>query len=154
MTKKIKQRYPEMLILILTTYNEEKYIIDGLANGANGYLLKGLDFIQLISTIRSTLNGQYMLPAEVASKLSVYLMNSRSSNYGLSALPAFITDNFPLTNREQDILLLLANRLSVREIADELHISEGTIKNYLTTIYEKMNVNGRYEAIMLIRGEA
>jgi DNA-binding NarL/FixJ family response regulator len=151
--KKIKERYPDMLILILTTYNEESYIIDGLAHGANGYLLKGLDFPQLIATIRSTLNGQYILPAEVAAKLSHYLMNTKFASRDFHKLPTFITDNHSLTAREQDILLLLGNRLSIREIADELHISEGTIKNYLTIVYEKLNVSSRYEAIMLLRNK-
>lgn len=150
-TKKLKERYPEMPILILTTYNEESYIIDGLAHGANGYLLKGLEFSQLIETIRSTLNGQYILPAEVAAKLSRYLMNTRTAPRDISTLPASITANNLFTAREQDILLLLGNRLSIREIADELHISEGTIKNYLTIIYEKLNVSSRYEAITLLR---
>lgn len=150
-TKKMKQRYPEMPILILTTYNEESYIIDGLAHGANGYLLKGLEFSQLIETIRSTLNGQYILPAEVAVKLSRYLMNSRIDPRDIRTLPASILANSLFTTREQDILLLLGNRLSIREIADELHISEGTIKNYLTVIYEKLNVSSRYEAITLLR---
>jgi DNA-binding NarL/FixJ family response regulator len=152
-TKMVKSRYPDMLILILTTYNEEAYIIDGLAYGASGYLLKGLDFSALITTIRSTLNGQYVLPVEVAAKLSRYLMNTKTSSRDLHHLPAFISANHTLTKREQDILLLLGNRLSIREIADELHITEGTIKNYLTIVYEKLDVANRYEAISLLRGE-
>jgi DNA-binding NarL/FixJ family response regulator len=150
-TKKIKERYPEILILILTTYNEESYIIDGLAHGANGYLLKGLEFSQLIETIRNTLNGQYVLPAVVAAKLSRYLMNTRTASQDLHTLPEFLTSNYVFTPREQDILLLLGNRLAIREIANELHISEGTVKNYLTIIYEKLNVSNRYEAIALLR---
>ncbi|WP_168735755.1 response regulator transcription factor [Cohnella fermenti] len=150
-TRRIKLRYPDMLVLILTTYNEEAYIIDGLAHGANGYLLKGLDFALLVSTIRSTLRGQYVLPAEVAAKLSAYLMNNKPGLQELNALPAFITERHTLTNREKDILLLLGNRLSVREIAAELNIGEGTTKNYLTIIYEKLNVANRYEAIDLVR---
>jgi DNA-binding NarL/FixJ family response regulator len=152
-TQKIKERYPKILILIHTTFNEESYIIDGLANGANGYLLKGLDFPQLIATIRSTLHGQYILPAEVAAKLSSYLMNSKNSSHDFHTLPNFITEKHTLTTREQEILLLLGNRLSVREIADEMHISEGTTKNYLTTVYEKLNVANRYEAITLLRNK-
>jgi len=152
-TRKIRERYADILILILTTYNEESYIIDGLANGANGYLLKGLDFDQLIATIRSTLQGQYILPAEVAAKLANYLMNVKSTSRDWHELPASIKNNFTLTPREQDILLLLGKRLSIREIADELFISEGTTKNYLTTIYEKLNVTSRYEAIKLLHDE-
>lgn len=150
-TQKIKEHYPEILILIHTTFNEESYIIDGLASGANGYLLKGLDFAQLLNTIRSTLIGQYILPAEVAAKLSTYLMNNKNSSKDLHALPSFITDSYTLTAREQEILLLLGNRLSIREISDHMHISEGTAKNYLTVVYEKLNVSNRYEAITLLR---
>jgi DNA-binding NarL/FixJ family response regulator len=152
-TQRIKERYPSILILIHTTFNEESYIIDGLANGANGYLLKGVDFPQLIATIRSTLHGQYILPAEVAAKLAAYLMNNKTSSKDFHTLPKFIMDNYKLTSREQEILLLLGNRLSIREIADEMHISEGTTKNYLTVVYEKLEVANRYEAISLLRNK-
>jgi DNA-binding NarL/FixJ family response regulator len=152
-TQRIKERYPNILILIHTTFNEESYIIDGLANGANGYLLKGVDFPQLIATIRSTLHGQYILPAEVAAKLAAYLMNNKTDSKDFQALPKFITENYKLTSREQEILLLLGNRLSIREIADEMHISEGTVKNYLTVVYEKLDVTNRYEAISLLRNK-
>ncbi|QFF98088.1 DNA-binding response regulator [Psychrobacillus glaciei] len=153
-TKKIKERYPEMLILILTTYNEESFIIDGLAHGANGYLLKGTNFSQLIETIRSTLNGKYILPAEVAIKLSQFLLNTKTAAArNLHKLPLSLIELYALTKREQDILLLLGNRLSVREIANELYISEGTVKNYLTTVYGKLNVSNRYEAINVISGK-
>jgi DNA-binding NarL/FixJ family response regulator len=152
-TQRIKERYPNILILIHTTFNEESYIIDGLANGANGYLLKGVDFPQFIATIRSTLHGQYILPAEVAAKLSAYLMNSKTTSKDFHTLPNFIKENYKLTSREQEILLLLGNRLSIREIADEMHISEGTTKNYLTVVYEKLEVANRYEAISLLRNK-
>lgn len=152
-TKRLKELYPSMPILILTTYNEEQYIIEGLANGANGYLLKGLDFPQLIATLRGAFNGQYILPTEVAIKLSSYLAQSKTPKTDIVILPDSILENYSFTNRERDILLLLASRLSIKEMADSLYISEGTVKNYLTIIYEKLSVNGRYEAIQLLTGK-
>lgn len=151
-TRRIKERYPDMTLLILTTYNEENYIIDALAHGASGYLLKGIDFAGLVTTIRSTLDGNYVLPAEVAAKLARYLMTTRNASQDVRTLPDSITERHALTPREHDILLLLGNRLSVREMAKELSITEGTLKNYLTILYEKLNVSSRYEAIELIRG--
>lgn len=150
-TKKLRGLYPNLKILILTTFNEEDYLIEALANGANGYMLKNTDFAQIRSTIRNALSGQYMLSTEVAIKLSSYLSSSLKAKNVPFTLPPSINNREHFTNREQEIILLLGQRLSIREIADHLFIAEGTLKNYLTTIYHKLDVKNRHEAIQLLR---
>ncbi|MEX1030106.1 MAG: response regulator transcription factor [Paenibacillaceae bacterium] len=73
--KKIRERNSKVIILILTTFNEDEYVIEGLANGANGYLLKRAEYTLLLQSIRDAMKGQYFLPIEVAAKLVNYLHN-------------------------------------------------------------------------------
>jgi DNA-binding NarL/FixJ family response regulator len=73
--KRIRERDTKVIILILTTFNEDEYVIEGLANGANGYLLKNAQYTQLLLSIRDAMKGQYFLPVEVAAKLVSYLHN-------------------------------------------------------------------------------
>lgn len=148
--KKVKEHFPEALILILTTYNEEEYIIEGLANGASGYLLKGIDFPKLIETIRDALNGHYFLPKEVSLKLAKYLRDTQTSKGDKDERLSSLLSNKDFTKKEREIIVYLANRLSNKEIAEKLFVSEGTIKNYLTIIYQKLNVTNRYEAIQYL----
>ncbi|SER58666.1 two component transcriptional regulator, LuxR family [Gracilibacillus ureilyticus] len=149
--KKAKLRYPHLKILILTTFNEQPYIIEGLAHGASGYILKEGDFHEIIHTIRNTLEGKITLPPEIAKQLSSYLLQSKQL-LSDDVLPNWLDDDF--TQRERDILIHLKNRLAIKEIASELSLSEGTIKNYLTLIYQKLNVKNRMEAIKLLNKKA
>jgi DNA-binding NarL/FixJ family response regulator len=73
--KKIRAHNTEVIILILTTFNEDQYVIEGLANGANGYLLKRAQYTQLLQSIRDAMKGQYFLPVEVAARLVTFLHN-------------------------------------------------------------------------------
>ncbi|MFA9560394.1 response regulator [Evansella sp. AB-rgal1] len=147
-TKKIRKKFPNVVILIHTTFNEEEYIIEALANGAHGYLIKGMNVSKLVQTIRDAMNGEYLLPSEVAMKLANYIFHKKyDKNHQLSA----IISTIPFTKREEEIAYLLARRLSNNEIAKELFVSEGTIKNYLTNIYEKLGVKNRREAIEFLK---
>lgn len=148
--KQLKKNDPDMLILILTTFNEEEYIIEGLAHGANGYLIKGIDFQLLIRTIREVAKGQYLLPTEVATKLAMYVLKRRQRE---NVLPDFIYSSNTFTKRELDILTLLAKRYANKEMAKEMSLGEGTMRNYLTVIYHKLGVNNRQEAISILLQE-
>jgi len=138
----------EMLIIILTTFNDEEFIIEGLAHGANGYLIKGIDIHTLISTIRDISNGQFILPVEVATKLAKFTL--RQIHKEKKALPDHLTTGNTFTRKEYDVMSLLAQRYSHKEIAQKLLISEGTLRNYLSVIYEKLGVKNRSEAIDLL----
>lgn len=147
--KQLKSDFPEMLIIILTTFNEEEYIIEGLANGANGYLIKGIDNQTLIQTIRDLTKGQYILPVEVATKLAKFTL-SHLVKEPKNVLPEFITSSNTFTKKEYEIMKLIARRFSNKEIATKLFLSVGTLKNYLTIIYEKLGAKNRSEAISIL----
>jgi DNA-binding NarL/FixJ family response regulator len=144
--REVRKRDAELPILILTTFNEEEYIIQGLAGGANGYLLKGLDFAKLVQAVRDTLRGQFVLPAEVAAKVVQFIQTPPSYTVR-NGLDRYFhrTDRF--APAEQRIIRLLLNRRSNKEIAGEMFLTEGTIKNKLTLIYEKLHVENRQEAV-------
>lgn len=147
--KHLKHDFPEMLIIILTTFNEEEYIIEGLANGANGYLLKGIDNYTLIKMIQDITKGQYILPVEVATKLAKFTL-SQLQKEDKNVLPDYITSSNTFTKKEYEILKLLAQRFTNKEIATKLFVSDGTLRNYLSIIYEKLGVKNRGEAIAIL----
>lgn len=144
----LRRYHPDMLIIILTTFNEEEYIIEGLANGANGYLVKGIDIRKLLSTIRDISKGEFLLPVEVATKLAKFTL--RQMGKDIKALPDRLTAGNTFTNKEYEVMKLLSQRYSHKEIARKLFISEGTLRNYLSIIYEKLGVRNRNEAIELL----
>ncbi|MFC4388831.1 response regulator [Gracilibacillus marinus] len=145
--RRAKQIHPNLKALILTTFNEQNYIVEGLAHGANGYLLKDNDLEEIMKALRHTIDGQTTLPSVIAKQLSSYLLESQSKRIQ-SELPDWIDRD--ITEREREILICLKNRLSTKEMAGELCLSEGTIKNYLTLIYQKLGVKKRMEAIELL----
>lgn len=152
--KLVKQKCKEIIVLILTTFNEEDYIVEGLANGANGFLLKGIDFENLITSIRNAAKGNLLIPAEVAIKLANRLHNVYANNAAAKieqVLPYLESKNIYLTEREISILKLMMDGLSNRKISEKVFISEGTVKNYASEIYRKFNVKNRSELLEFIK---
>lgn len=144
--EEVRKQDTELPILVLTTFHEEEYIVQGLASGANGYLLKGLAFGKLVQAIRDAFSGQFMLPADVAAKVARVAWNHKSYIQG-QGLNHYLGRTDTFSAAEQDIIRLLVNRYSNKEIAAELYLAEGTIKNRLTTIYEKLGAKSRQDAI-------
>ncbi|MGG1518168.1 response regulator transcription factor [Paenibacillus oryzisoli] len=144
--REIRKRDVALPILILTTFNEEEYIFQGLADGASGYILKGLDFEKLVQAIRDTVNGQFVLPAEVAVKVAQYAAGN-SDFMKEQRLKQFFETNTQFSKSEHPIMALLLKRWSNKEIADSLFLTEGTIKNKLSVIYNKLGVQNRQDAI-------
>jgi DNA-binding NarL/FixJ family response regulator len=140
----------QLPILVLTTFQEKEAIVQALASGANGYLLKGVEKVKLLQSIRDVLNHQFILPTPIAAKLSQYLLETAAGTANI-ATPTyrFPTDMF--TKKEQEILLLLSSRMRNKEIARQCHISEGTLANYLTIIFTKLDVKNRYDAVQAIQ---
>ncbi|QNK59172.1 response regulator transcription factor [Paenibacillus sp. PAMC21692] len=148
--KRIKSDYPETKVLILTTYLEEKYIVDGLAGGAIGYLLKDMDTNRMIEAIRDAYEGRYILPSEVAAKLAIRIADLSKEIAG--AAQQLSTVRWPeLTEREQMVAALIVKGCSNREIAAQLYIAEGTVRNYISTLYSKLEVSDRVQAIVLLQ---
>ena len=138
----IKKRWPNMKILILTTFNDEDYALEALRNGANGYMLKDADAEELIRSIRSCLAGGLTIEDQVAAKVLPSLIN-RDLHPDIDS---------SLTKREIDIIIRLGQGLSNKEIAEELYLSVGTVKNNISIILDKLQLRDRTQlAIYAIR---
>ncbi|WP_028549029.1 response regulator [Paenibacillus sp. UNC451MF] len=146
--KRIRQSCPETFILILTTFVDEDYIIDAMANGASGYMLKDMDGDKMIDSIRDTVSGQFILPAAVASKLALHVNKLLADQEYRKNLAPTKLDPVRLTEREKEIAELIIQGLNNREIAEALQIAEGTARNYISNLYGKLEVNDRAQAII------
>jgi DNA-binding NarL/FixJ family response regulator len=135
-TALIKERMPATKIIMLTSYKEVEYVLAALSNGAEGYLLKALHPKDLAAGIRVVQAGGTLISQEVASKLIKSINNTTPVK----------NNEFGLTSREIEVLHKLASGLRNQDIAETLYLSEGTVKNYISTIYSKLNVKGRREA--------
>ena len=146
--KQIRKLHPEIIVILLTSFDEEHYIIEGLARGARSYLLKTATFDYLDQYIRDAINGTFVMPANIATKLAVFLQQ----NIDLSkrSLNPLFFQTYDLTRTEQQIAKFLAKRLSNTEIAEQLGVQAGTIRNHLVTIFSKLHVQNRQEAILFI----
>lgn len=131
--KHMKQVYPKTKILVLTTFYDEKNIINAVSLGADGYILKDSGREKIISAIKNVISGQSVLDSKVLLALSKAV-----GTYNDDKL-----DKTQLTPRELEILDMIGTGLTNAEIARRLYISEGTVKNYVSSIYEKTGVHDR-----------
>lgn len=140
-TKEITQRFPNTKVLVLTTFDDDQYVAEALRYGAMGYLLKDTPSEELAGAIRSVHRGYTQLGPGLVEKIMAQL-----------PIPAPATDLAPpscwdeLTPREQEVLRLIAKGASNREIAKSLYISEGTVKNHVTNILNRLNLRDRTQA--------
>jgi len=143
--KQIKRSVPGTCVLILTTFLDDNYIVEGMANGASGYLLKDMEADRMIAAIRDTVNGQFILPAPVASKLAVRIAQMPN------AANADKTVRVTLTERERELAQRIIKGYTNREIASSLHIAEGTVRNYISSLYSKLEVVDRVQAVIRLQ---
>ncbi len=153
-TRTIIKRWPEIRVVILTTFDDRELIQAGLQAGAQGYVLKDITAEQLSTTIRVVAQGQVLLHPDVASKL-LASFSSIPDQPVVSAptLPAISGDSGveQLTEREREILALLARGASNREISEALYIASGTVKNHLSNILGKLGARDRTPAALKAR---
>ena len=140
-TRQIRSRFPQIKILVLTTYDDDEWVFDAIRAGADGYLLKDTPREQIISAVRGTFLGKSYIDPGVAGKL----LHQVSSNQKQPS--SLLTDR--LTDRETDVLRLLAKGLNNNEIASQLHLSEGTVRNHVSAILDKLNVSDRTQAAVI-----
>ncbi len=142
-TKAIREKFPEVRVLVLTTYDADEWVINALRNGAAGYLLKDTPQEDLVKAILNTVKGWNPIDPQVAGKLF-----DRVANPSAPILPdqKLISQ---LSEREREVLRLLASGLGNSEIAQTLFLSEGTIKNYVSVIFSKLGVTDRTQAAIL-----
>ena len=132
-------------VIILTTFDEDEYIKDGIGNGAKGYILKNTHPKKIIETIKMVHEGNCVIQDEVLSKLS-YSLNREVVNEN-----KFDTSIF--TERELEVMKAISEGLNNKEISKTLYISEGTVKNYITSIFQKTGLTHRTQiAIYYIKG--
>jgi DNA-binding NarL/FixJ family response regulator len=140
-TKEIKEKFPETKVLVLTTYDADAWLFDAIRNGADGYLLKDTSRETLINAIEEINEGMTPLDSKVAGKLFHQLSRQ--------ALPGDTTLGQDLTEREREILKLISHGMANAEIAQTLFLSEGTVRNYVSSILEKLQVDDRTQAAVL-----
>jgi DNA-binding NarL/FixJ family response regulator len=141
-TSLLKDVLPQSKVIVLTTFDDDEYIFDALRSGAVGYLLKDVDSAQLVEAIRAVARGESILEPSVAAKVIAEF--SRVS----SMVPSIQMEQLvePLSERELEILALIARGASNKEIASQLYITEGTVKNHITHILSKLGVRDRTQA--------
>lgn len=153
-TQAFKERWPAIRVVILTTFDDRELIQTGLQAGALGYVLKDITAEQLATTIRVVAQGQVLLHPGVASKvIASFSATPIEPTTTAPTSPAFAngSDVAPLTEREREILALLARGASNREISETLYIASGTVKNHLSNILGKLGVRDRTQAALKAR---
>ncbi len=139
-TGRIVTQFPDIPVLILTTYDEDDWVVDAIRAGASGYMLKDSSTEELIAAVEGVVAGRTPVDTAVAEKLFAYVRFGVPTKSHLAEL---------LTEREKQVLSLLASGLSNGAIGDNLHLAEGTIRNQVTTIFAKLEVTDRAQATAL-----
>ncbi|MFI1993028.1 response regulator [Actinoplanes sp. NPDC020271] len=137
----IRARHPAVRVLIVTTFDEDRYIARALECGVHGFLLKSGDPYELIGSVKAAMTGGTVLAPPVAQRI-VGLLHGRSLRERLSARAAVES----LTTREREVLTLLAAGESNAEIAHDLHLAEGTVKIHVSAVLGKLGLNNRVQA--------
>ncbi|WP_171649937.1 response regulator transcription factor [Paenibacillus foliorum] len=154
-TKQIKLEFPDIKVLILTTFEDEEYIWEAIRHGASGFLVKGVETEKILSTIQDCLDGRINYPFSVQLRLAQALQSSEQQEKGSldeAAAPSNSEEQLMeklkcLSSQERNIVKNLIQGKSNQAIASELFLTTGTVKNYLSTIYKKLNVSSRSETI-------
>jgi DNA-binding NarL/FixJ family response regulator len=153
-THELSQRLPQTGVIILTTFDDDEYVFEGLKAGARGYLLKDVSSDDLAEAVRTVAAGGALIQPSITRKV-VAEFSRLASGSTPSAAPASspaAPDQSslvePLTERELEVLRHLAHGLSNREIADTLFITEGTVKNHVSNLLSKLEVRDRTQAVL------
>lgn len=145
-TRRIRDLFPNIHVIVLTTFDDDETVFDGLRAGAVGYLLKDVTSEKLYEAIRAAARGEYfMMPSITAKVMSEFTRMARTPRAPQGELIA------PLSNRELEVLRHVATGASNKEIADTLVIAEGTVKNHLTSILAKLDARDRMQAVLKAR---
>lgn len=139
-TKMIKQKYPEIKIIILTTFNDDEYVYNALKYGASGYLLKGIALEELCSAIKTVYSGQAMINPDIASIVLKLFYKLANEGFPISVDKSKSKE---LTATEWKIVREVGKGESNREISQKLNFSEGTVRNYLSTVLDKLDLRDR-----------
>ncbi|MBP5242270.1 MAG: response regulator transcription factor [Clostridia bacterium] len=140
-TKEIKARYPDVKVVVLTTFDDSDYILNAINNGASGYLLKDIGSAKLIEAVKNAYAGDTILPAKIAKRITdAAIMVSENRELKLKK-------TFSLSDRETDIAIMLQEGFTNRQIAAAFKLTDGTARNYISALYVKLGVDNRAAAI-------
>jgi DNA-binding NarL/FixJ family response regulator len=142
-TQRLRKRHPTLYVLVLTTYADDAWVFDAIKAGAAGYLLKDTRRDDLRAAIKGTAEGKSFLDPSVAGKL----MRQMAAGPAAPAVDAGQVE--ALTERELEVLRLLAQGYSNPEIAQHVHLASGTVRNYVSIILQKLNVEDRTQAAVI-----
>ncbi len=143
-TRIIKKKYPHIKIIILTTFNEDEYIFQGLNNGADGYILKDVSSKELVNSIKSVYEGNILFHGEVAKTIAGAMQDKKLIQNKKNILEE-------LTPREMEITKLVGQGKSNKEISKILYITEGTVKNHITRILSKLDLRDRTQLAIWLK---
>jgi len=138
----MKRLYPETRILVLTTFYDDSNITAAIRGGADGYLLKDSGREAILGAIRQIMGGVSVLDPKVMQRLTMLVGKGESRQ----------PEHEDFTEREKEIAGLLVEGLTNRQIAERLYISEGTVKNYISTIYDKTGIHDRVKLVVALKG--
>jgi DNA-binding NarL/FixJ family response regulator len=140
-TRRIRTEYPTVKVLVLTTFDDDEWVFDAIRAGASGYLLKDTPREKVVEAIRGTLAGKSFVDPSVAGKLLEQVVTKQQQPETL------ITGR--LTEREVDVLRLIGRGFSNSDIAIRLHLSEGTVRNHVSSIFSKLDIPDRTQAAII-----
>ena len=147
-TKEVKQRYPEISVMMLTMHENPDYLLEALKAGAAGYVLKDAPQEDIIEAVRRVRNGESPLDPELAARLLRRLASEGKMSRGTLGTQGDAREVEPLTPRELEVLELMRLGRTNRQIAEELVISLGTSKNHVEHIIAKLGVSDRTQAVV------
>lgn len=148
--KVMKERFAQIKILVLTTFYDDQYITEAIAGGADGYLLKDSGKDAILGAVTQILNGVTVLDQQVMARLAelMAVSSERKKETAGGAGAESYAIAAELTGREKEICALMAEGFTNKQIADKLFISEGTVKNYISNIYDKTGIHDRVKLIV------
>jgi DNA-binding NarL/FixJ family response regulator len=165
-TEQVRRQLPDCKILMLTTFDDEEFVIEALRVGASGYLLKDIPARDLAQAVQAVHRGIYQLDPAVMSRVMASLtglkraesrasvpVTANSSTEGAASAPNSLK-NAGLTDREVEVLRLIAQGATNREIAEQLVISEGTVKNHISNILSRLGLRDRTQAAIYAREQS
>lgn len=139
-TKIVKEKYPEIKIIVLTTFDDDKYVFSALKYGASGYLLKGISVDELEKAIHVVYSGGAMINPEIASKVVELFSEMAQQNYDVMIEAENVEK---INDMEWDIIKDVGHGMSNKEIAEHIGLTEGTVRNYISTILKKIGLRDR-----------
>lgn len=149
-TAMIKSDFPHIKIIVLTTFNDDEYIYDALKNGASGYLLKDTSPGEILKAVRTVYRGGALIQSEVAVKVINKFFQLANESVDKNMDPKVQL----LTEREREICRLIAEGKNNQEIAEDLYLSQGTVKNHITRVLEKLDLRDRTQlAVFTIKND-